>query len=87
MDAELGRCSNRDKPWPLPPSLTIAAARTHPRYRHHLEPGARCELDDGHDGPHRAGCLLWNDPPVIYVGGELRSPPTGPWQLLGETVT
>jgi hypothetical protein len=32
-------------------------------------PAARCELKDGHAGTHRVGLLVWNDPPLLLVGG------------------
>lgn len=86
MTGDRERCEERDKPWPLPPSFTIAAARLHPRYRHYLEPGARCELEADHAGPHRAGQLIWHTTPVVLIAGEVREPPTGPWMLLGELV-
>jgi hypothetical protein len=31
--------------------------------------GAQCELKHGHKGPHRNGCLIWHDPPLLVVGG------------------
>lgn len=67
MTDSAATCPYRDKPFPLPPSLTVEAARTHPRYKYALEPGAPCELAEGHDGPHRNGGLIWHDPPLYLV--------------------
>lgn len=64
----MSRCATRDKPFPLPPSLPIELARSHPRFKHWLEPGAQCELESGHIGPHRAGLLVWHDPPIVVRG-------------------
>jgi len=64
------RCTKRAANPPLPPSFPLELAPSHPRYRHFLTPGARCELELGHDGPHRNGLLVWHDPAVLYVGGE-----------------
>lgn len=81
------RCAARCKPRPLPPSLTIEKASTHPLYRYSLEPGAQCDLADAHDGPHRAGGLIWHEPPLIVVAGKPYVAPAAPWRLLGELVT
>jgi hypothetical protein len=78
MAAEPPRCSSRAPKDALPPSMTIEAARSHPRYRYYLEPQAQCELEDGHGAGtgehderrrHRNGCLLWWDPPIVVVIG------------------
>jgi hypothetical protein len=63
-------CPKRVKSSPLPPSFPLEAARSHPRFRYYLEPGAQCEHEEGHDGPHRNGLLVWHDPPAVFVGGE-----------------
>lgn len=65
----MNRCPKRDKPEPLPPSFPIERAREHPRYRHTFAPTVQCELERGHDGPHRNGGLVWHDPPLLFVGG------------------
>ena len=83
----MARCANRCKPTPLPPSFPIEQARTHPRYRHRLEPGAQCEHEADHDGPHRNGCLVWHDPPRIVVGGVPYEAPHTPWTLFGQLVS
>lgn len=62
------RCAKTCPQDPIPPSFPLEAARTHPRYRYLLEPGARCTLDAGHEGKHRAGGLTWHDPKVLFVG-------------------
>jgi hypothetical protein len=73
------RCPSRAPKDPLPPSFTIEAARSHPHYKHYLEPQAQCELDAGHgDGTdehdvarrHENGCLKWWDPPILHVGAK-----------------
>lgn len=68
------RCSKRCKPSPLPAGLPIESARNHPTFKYRLEPGAQCELDEGHPGEdpdrHRNGSLIWWDPPAIFVDGE-----------------
>ena len=33
-----------------------------------LPPGARCECEQDHDGPHRNGGLIWHDPAKLIVG-------------------
>lgn len=90
------RCTTRAPKTPLPPSLEIEKARTHPTYKYALEPTAQCELDQGHGDMtgeydvarrHCNGELLWWDPPIILVGGKPHEPSTAPFQLLGETVT
>lgn len=72
------RCPKRCKVDPIPPSMTIVAASQHPGFRHLLEPGPQCELEQGHgDGTgehdearrHQNGGLQWWDPPIILVGG------------------
>jgi hypothetical protein len=72
------RCTSRAPKTPLPQSVTIESARTHPLWKYALQPSAQCELDDGHgDGTdehdvarrHRNGGLLWWDPAIIIVGG------------------
>jgi hypothetical protein len=30
--------------------------------------------------------LIWHDPPVVCVGGELYEPSRAPWRLFGELV-
>jgi len=62
------RCPYRIPQSPLPPSSSVEAAKTHPRYRHLFEPGAQCMLVADHDGPHKRGSVAWHDPKVVYVG-------------------
>lgn len=71
------RCPKRCKPDPIPPSMTLDAARQHPAYRHLLDDGAQCTLDAGHgEGTderdvarrHENGGLQWWDPVIIIVG-------------------
>lgn len=37
--------------------------------------GATCELEQGHEGPHRNGGLIWHDPPLLLVDGKPYVPP------------
>lgn len=64
------RCAKRCPNPPTPAGMTLEAVGQSAATRHLLEPGARCELDTGHDGRHRNGLLGWYDPPVLYVGEE-----------------
>lgn len=63
------RCEKRCPNSPLPAGLPNEVAETHPRYKHLLVPGAQCEQEDGHVGPHRNGGLIWHDPAKLIVGG------------------
>jgi hypothetical protein len=65
----MSRCPKTAPVPATPAGLTIEVGRTHPRYAHLFEPGARCELDAGHEDRHKNGLLYWNDPPVLFVGG------------------
>lgn len=58
-------CAKRAAQPKIPEGFSVEACTTHPTYRYLLDPGARCELDDGHPGPHRAGLLVWHDPPIV----------------------
>jgi hypothetical protein len=75
----VSRCPKHCKVDPIPPSMTIENAARHPGYKHLLEPGAQCKLDDGHGAGtdehdvarrHANGGLQWWDPPIILVGGK-----------------
>jgi len=68
------RCEARCPQPPTPEGMPVETVARSPRHRHLLEPGARCELELEHAGPHRNGGLLWNAPPII-VG---RSAGVGP---------
>lgn len=70
------QCASRAPKTRTPDGWTVEQLQSHPTYRYHLEPTARCELDAGHgavDGPHgearrhRNGLLVWWDPPIFEV--------------------
>lgn len=65
----MARCAKRAPPPALPAGMTVEVARTHPRFRYWLEPGARCELDARHKPAdrHRSGVLVWYDPPRVEL--------------------
>lgn len=90
------RCPSRAPKTPLPQSVTIETASTHPTWKYALQKSAQCELDQGHgDGTtehdvtrrHRNGELVWWEPPVTFVDGQPYVASTEPFTLLGETVT
>lgn len=51
-----------------PQGFSREAAASHPTYKYYDGHGARCELNVGHDPPHRCGLLLWYNPPLIVLG-------------------
>lgn len=62
------RCDSRCPNEPTPQGMELEVVATHPRYRHLLEPGAQCCLEDGHEGPHRVAQgsgIVWHSPPLI----------------------
>ncbi len=63
-------CEKRCPNPPVPAGTPLAVARSARGLKHLTTPGAQCELEHGHDGPHRNGLLVWHDPPAVYVGGE-----------------
>jgi hypothetical protein len=73
------RCPKTCPQPPLPAGLPVDVAEHHPRHKHLLKPGARCELDEGHEGKHRNGLLCWYDPPLLIVGGK-PFVPTDDWE-------
>lgn len=67
----MSRCPKRCRAEPTPEGMPLDVVAVHPRYAYRLEPGAQCELELEHDGPHRNGGLIWHDPPIVYVADEL----------------
>jgi hypothetical protein len=63
----MSRCTKTCRQPKVPDGMPLEALRAHPTYRYYLEPGARCELDVGHQGAHQNGELSWHDPPLVEV--------------------
>lgn len=68
------RCAKTAPQPKTPDGLTIEAMRTHPTWKWWIGKGARCILEQGHEGPHRAqpegdGGLIWWDPPIVIIAG------------------
>jgi len=61
------RCTSTCPVRPTPEGMPIETVRNSPRYRHLLEPGARCELEEGHEGRHASAPLYWWSPPIVVT--------------------